>query len=288
MATHLAGAIENVLERAGVSNDVCWQGAMNDFASVVVKTCEDAVRLSPKNIGYLTDAAVAYARVSDRNTARERFLLAVQLAAQSPDRAAVSHEICWQAAMNGFASEFVKTCDDAVLLSKNVNYLTEAAIAYAVVGDRNTARDRFLSAVEMAANAVGPGKASLNNQVCWRGAIYDFAFEVRPACDAAVAMEKNATARLAYLDSQGVAYALIGTPDLLKRAKENFKTFVEAAKGRSESVVEKRKNWYAQLEKGRNPFKLDRRAVLAGLAKDLEAERERVRPRRLQFVVGKA
>ena len=76
-----------------------------------------------------------------------------------------------------------------------------------------------------------------------------------------------------YLDSQAVAYALIGTPDRLKTAKENFETYVkEGGERRSPAAKDKRRSWILALEKGRNPFARDKQAVLKGLEKDIEQE----------------
>jgi WD40 repeat protein len=221
-------------------------------------------------------AANAQAKIHNTDVARQHFLLAVRLARASEGvkRAEISDEVCWQGMVNGFASQVVKACDDAVNSAPSpakIFALTDAAIAYARMGDRSAARARFQRAVQM--TTAEPGvPPQLSNEVCWRGSIYDFAAEVRHACDAAVAASPK---DVAILDSQAIAYALIGTPDLLQKAKENFKAFLDNPGIRSKEIIAKRKAWLDELDKGRNPFAPDRRrVVLAGLAKDLEQERE--------------
>jgi WD40 repeat protein/energy-coupling factor transporter ATP-binding protein EcfA2 len=221
----------------------------------------------------VASAASAQARIRNTDVAREHFKLAVSLAqaVKGEERAGLSNEVCWQGAVNGFAADVVKACDDAVRTEpESTDFLTDAAIAYARAGNRGAASERFAQAAHLTtARPRGPG--SENNEVCWRGSIYDFAHEVRDACDAAVAAsQKNA----AYLDSQAVAYALIGTPDLLKKAKENFKYFVDNPGNYPRDIVAKRESWCDELDKGRNPFARDRRrGVLAELAKDFEQQR---------------
>ena len=101
--------------------------------------------------------------------------------------------MCWQGAIGGLASEILKTCDNAVdLAPENIRFLTDAAIAYARDGDRTRARALFERAVKLASARSGAD----NNIVCWRGAVYDFAQEVLPACDAAVKLEKNPATRV--------------------------------------------------------------------------------------------
>ena len=242
---------------------------------------EDTRGLDPLRV---MTAAIAQMKIQNADIAREHIRLAVRLAGavERDRRADVSNDVCWQGSMNGFAADVVKVCDDAVNLASDadeIRFLTEAAIAYARMGNRRVAGDRFVRAVGLAKvhKSANAPTGNVNNEVCWRGAIYDFAREVRPACDAAVAASnKNA----AYLDSQGIAYALIGTPDLLDKAKENFKAFVANSGTRQQQLLAKRKSWVEELEHGRNPFAPTRRAsVLADLAKDLEEERARAEQR---------
>jgi energy-coupling factor transporter ATP-binding protein EcfA2 len=218
-------------------------------------------------------AASAQAKIHNTDVAREHFQLAARLAraVEGDERAALSNEVCWRAMLNGFASDAVKACDDAVRSDPDkIDFLTDAAIAYTRAGNRGAAGERFVQAVQLAATRPRT-TASENNEVCWRGSLYNFAREVRPACDAAVAAaQKN----VAYLDSQAVAYALIGTPDLLKKAKENFKTFLDNPGDYPRDIIAARKSWWDDLEKGSNPFSPDRRhGVLAELAKDFELQR---------------
>ena len=164
-----------------------------------------------------------------------------------------------------------EACDDAVGSDpETIDLLTDAAIAYARAGDRGAASARFVQAVQLATTPPR-SPASEMNEVCWRGSLYNFAHDVRPACDAAVAASPK---NVAYLDSQAVAYALIGTPDLLKTAKENFKYFVDNPGRYPKDIVAKRQIWWDELEKGRNPFAPDRRReVLAELTKEFEQQR---------------
>ena len=260
--------IEIVHARSGNSAQALQ--AARQFAAI-----KDVGQLDPARV---IVAAVAQSKIQNGEVARDRIRLAVHLTRKiegRPERARASSSLCWQAAMNDLASEVVKTCDEAVDLSPTntaTEFLTEAAIAYARMGDRKAARARFERAVELASASDVFDRARNNNNVCWRGAIYDFAQEVLPACDAAVKLEKNAATRIGYLDSQAIAYALIGTPELLKTAKENFETYVKSAVRRSQAAKDKRQSWILELEKGRNPFARDKQAVLKGLAKDLEQE----------------
>jgi tetratricopeptide (TPR) repeat protein len=224
------------------------------------------------NPSRVAEAAIAQFQIGNVEIARERFRLAMQLAAavEVPARAELNNELCWQAGMNGVGTWALKTCDEAVRLDPgNINFLTEAAIAYARAGDRNAARDRFLRAVQLASKETDD-RAEDNNEVCWRGALYNFAQEVRPACDLAVSLDTN----VAYRDSQAVAYALIGTPELLRSANDSFKAFAGTAKGRTTTAIEMRKKWSAQIDSGRNPFAADSRAaVLEALTKEFEDAR---------------
>jgi hypothetical protein len=226
-------------------------------------------------VGRLMAAAIAEAKVNNLDLTRERLAMAGRIAEAVPDpkeRALVDNELCWRGGIGGLAASVLKMCEEAVKSDpKKIDYLTTAAIAYARSGDSGAARKRFVQAVELGGAITDPDNRGLeNNNVCWRGAIYDFAQEVRAACDVAVrASPKN----IGYLDSQGIAYALLGTSDLLNTALANFRAYINGAKSsRRDEIVAKRERWAREIEQGRNPFKTQTKAVLDDLAKDLANE----------------
>jgi WD40 repeat protein/energy-coupling factor transporter ATP-binding protein EcfA2 len=148
----------------------------------------------------------------------------------------------------------------------SISQVVSAAVAHAAVGNRSEARDLFRGAVRLARGADDEEavKARISNDVCWNGAIHDFAPDVLPACEAAVALADDGV-RFAYRDSLGVARALKGDDQM---ALEAFEEYVEKARARRPAeLVHKREGWIADLKRGRNPFTTDRQRVLAELRK---------------------
>jgi WD40 repeat protein len=227
----------------------------------------------------LMTAAIAEAKVENTDLSRERLAMAVRIAEAVTDpkeRAQVENELCWRGAIGGLAADVLKRCDAAFKLDPKIDYLTTRAIAYAKSDHRDTAKALFNQAVGLAGNITDYHRGDENNNVCWRGAIFNFAQEVRSACDAAV---RASPQNIAYLDSQGVAYALIGSRELLNTALANFRAYAKGATNRRDETIAKRVGWSKDIEQGRNPFRTNRQAVLDGLADDLANERRAIPPR---------
>jgi hypothetical protein len=128
-------------------------------------------------------------------------------------------------------------------------------------GQTGSARNKYQKAVDMASQW---GDASINNSVCWFGALDRFEQVIMPACERSVSLAKDVD-RAFYRDSRGVARALAGDA---AGAIDDFASFpaflAQYEKHQRESgfVVEQR--WYEQrdsrsawidaLKAGKNPF----------------------------------
>jgi WD40 repeat protein len=65
---------------AGSSNDVCWQGSLDQFAKIVLPACDYAVSSDPTNVDYHDSRGVARALVGDTRGAIADFTFVVQQA----------------------------------------------------------------------------------------------------------------------------------------------------------------------------------------------------------------
>jgi len=101
-----------------------------------------------------------------------------------------------------------------------------------------------------------------NNALCWFGSLNNFAAEVLPACEHAVAIARPELVA-GIRDSRGVARALIGDNS---GAIEDFEAFVDWSKehGSYETSGQQREAWIEMLKNGKNPFTPEMLAELAG------------------------
>ena len=121
------------------------------------------------------------------------------------------------------------------------------ATQHAMVGNRDLARNTFHLASQLA--VFENGSAAVSNDICWRGAIFDFPQEVLPACEQAVSL----TGLFGYHDSRGVAAALIGQDTA--QALRDFEKYVAEGKGKRDAArIELREAWIRDLKQGKNPF----------------------------------
>jgi len=88
------------------------------------------------------------------------------------------------------------------------------------------------------------------NMLCWFGSLSGKPREVMFACDKAVAMSGNSGN---IRDTRGVARALNGD---IQGAMEDFEAYLGQTypEQRLEQLKAKRRQWVAELRKGKNPF----------------------------------
>ncbi|MGH9310911.1 MAG: WD40 repeat domain-containing protein, partial [Vicinamibacterales bacterium] len=153
------------------------------------------------------------------------------------------------------------------LASGNPTRLVTAAIAQADAGNRAEARALFRAAVA-GASAAGRDaneQARINNDVCWQGAIRDFAADILPACRMAVDLA-DADVSFGYRDSLGVALALSGDG---AAALSAFEEYLARGQGRrSTLLLARRAQWVAELRRHRNPFRHEKERVLRELRQE--------------------
>jgi len=136
--------------------------------------------------------------------------------------------------------------------------LLEAATEHAMVDNREFARNMFQLASQLAVSESAP--PAVLNDVCWRGAIFDYPREVLPACERGVRL----TGLFGYHDSRGLATALIGQD--MAQALRDFEKYVAEGTGkRDPERIKLREAWIRDLNRGRNPFANDRAATLEKL-----------------------
>jgi WD40 repeat protein len=110
-------------------------------------------------------------------------------------------------------------------------------------------KDMLVQAAQWAVETSNP---IVNNYVCWYGSTDQFAKEVMPACERAVALEPD---NGIYRDSEGLARALSGDT---QGAIGNFKFFVTWAAENNlyqdKPYITERNTWISKLQTGANPF----------------------------------
>lgn len=117
----------------------------------------------------------------------------------------------------------------------------------ALQGDMARASSEFVQAVAL---VLETEDATLSNEICWLGTIFELAQEVMPACEHAVDLDPD---NGGFRDSRGLARALTGD---VEGAIEDFRAYVTWARAgnRSDLLADKRESWIADLQAGKNPF----------------------------------
>jgi hypothetical protein len=136
--------------------------------------------------------------------------------------------------------------------------LLDAATEHAMVDNRGFARNFFQLAAQLAVSESAP--AAVLNDVCWRGAIFDYPREVLPACERGVRL----TGLFGYHDSRGLALALIGQ-DMAQALRDFEKYVAEGTGNRDPERIKLREAWIRDLNRGHNPFANDRSVTLEKL-----------------------
>jgi WD40 repeat protein len=151
------------------------------------------------------------------------------------------------------------TCPDLPADEQGLQQVTSLAAARRDAGSNAEAQTILQDALQW---VLATNDNQANNGLCWYGSLNNFAAEVLPACEKAVATappELLAGIR----DSRGLARALTGD---FAGAVEDFMAFVAWSKqhGIYETDGQPRQAWIEILEKGQNPFTPEVLAELAG------------------------
>ncbi len=118
-------------------------------------------------------------------------------------------------------------------------------------GERLARQGRMPEALDSYARAQSidsrlTGSAAFWSVVCWYGSLGDWAAEVLPACDQAVALAPN---RAEPRDARGLARALTGDLDGAAEDYTIFVTLTEDGEAKAE-----RAGWLSELRRGQSPF----------------------------------
>jgi tetratricopeptide (TPR) repeat protein len=109
--------------------------------------------------------------------------------------------------------------------------------------------------------ALKPNHAAALNMLCWGYAVEEEPATAMPYCEQAVAIEPDP----AYVDSRGLAHALLGNYEQAIADFEIFIVWLEEQSGEAyRTTLNQRRDWVEQLKSGRNPFTPE---VLAELRK---------------------
>jgi WD40 repeat protein len=150
----------------------------------------------------------------------------------------------------GDGGPYQKVCRDLPVDKTEINEVLVQAQLAANKGDKQAAFADYAQATQWAIETSNP---DLNNVICLSGGFDQFAKEVLPSCERAIALGPD---NGRYHNSRGLARALM---EDRQGAIEDFQLFVtwlmeNYPSGSSSKYRDERNAWITALEAGRNPF----------------------------------